>query len=121
MNLELGTTLYIKTRIVPYATRAKSAQSMHNEWIEIVLLVIKKNQDKFKKTALTAENVAEERKEKTTPYSNSQKPSRDNNHSVVKRFSNCSKSYLMKRFLFQKNESIYIFTKSSNRYPIIEV
>ena len=35
-------------------------------------------------------------------------------------FSNCGKTYLMNHILFQKQESIFIITKSLNQYPEIK-
>ena len=44
----------------------------------------------------------------------------NNNRTLVIGFSNCGKTYLMNRILFQKQEPIFIITKSLNQYPKIK-
>ena len=44
----------------------------------------------------------------------------NNNRTLIIGFSNCGKTYLMNHILFQKQEPIFIITKSFNRYPKIK-
>ena len=44
----------------------------------------------------------------------------DKNRILVKEFSNCGKTYLMNLNLHQKQEQIFIITKSLNQYPNIK-
>ena len=44
----------------------------------------------------------------------------NNNGTLSIRFSNCGKTYLMNFSLLQKQETIFIITKSLNQYPNIE-
>ena len=44
----------------------------------------------------------------------------NNNRTLVIGFSNCGKPYLMNHILFQKQEPIFINTKSLNQYPKIK-
>ena len=44
----------------------------------------------------------------------------NNNRTLILGFSNCSKTYLMNYILLQKQELIYIITKSLNHYPNIK-
>ena len=41
----------------------------------------------------------------------------DNNRTLIIGFSNCGKTYLMNHILHQKQEPIFIITKSLNQYP----
>ena len=43
-----------------------------------------------------------------------------NNRTLIIGFSNCGKTYLMKHILHQKQEPIFIITKSMNQYPKIK-
>ena len=43
-----------------------------------------------------------------------------NNRTLIIGFSNCGKTYLMNHILFQKQEPIFIITKSLNQYPKIK-
>ena len=47
-------------------------------------------------------------------------PRNNNNQSLIIRFSNCGKSYLLNYIPFQKQEPIYLFSESINRYSIIK-
>ena len=42
------------------------------------------------------------------------------NRTLTVGFSNCGKNYLMNHFLHQKQEPVFIITKSLNQYPNIE-
>ena len=44
----------------------------------------------------------------------------NNNRTLIIGFSNCGKTYLMKNILLQKQEPIFIITKSLNQYPNIK-
>ena len=44
----------------------------------------------------------------------------NNNRTLIIGFSNCGKTYLMKHILSQKQEPIFIITKSLNQYPKIK-
>ena len=44
----------------------------------------------------------------------------NNNRTLIIGFSNCGKTYLMNHILFQKQEPIFIITKSLNQYPNIK-
>ena len=44
----------------------------------------------------------------------------NNNRTIIIGFSNCGKTYLMNHILQQKQESIFMITKSLNQYPKIE-
>ena len=44
----------------------------------------------------------------------------NNNRTLIIGFSNCGKTYLMNHILFQKQETIFIITKSLNQYPNIK-
>ena len=44
----------------------------------------------------------------------------NNNRTLIIGFSNCGKTYLMNHILFQKQEPIFIITKSLNQYPKIK-
>ena len=41
----------------------------------------------------------------------------NNNRTLIIGFSNCGKTYLVNHFIFQKQEPIFIITKSLNQYP----
>ena len=45
---------------------------------------------------------------------------KNNNRTLIMGFSNCGKSYLMNHIPFQKQEPIFIITKSLNQYPNIK-
>ena len=44
----------------------------------------------------------------------------NNNRTLIIGFSNCGKTYLMNHFLYKKQETIFIITKSLNHYPKIK-
>ena len=44
----------------------------------------------------------------------------NNNRTLIIGFSNCGKSYLLNHILLQKQEPIFIITKSLNQYPNIK-
>ena len=44
----------------------------------------------------------------------------DNDRTLIKGFSNCGKTYLKNHILHQKQEPIFIITKSLNQYPNIK-
>ena len=44
----------------------------------------------------------------------------NNNRTLIIGFSNCGETYLMNHFLLQKQEPIFIITKSLNQYPNIK-
>ena len=48
------------------------------------------------------------------------KKNNNRNRTLVKRFSNCGKTYLMNLFLLRKQEPLFIITKSLNQYPNIK-
>ena len=45
---------------------------------------------------------------------------KNNNRTLIIGFSNCGKTYLMNHILFQKQEPIFIITKSLNQYAKIK-
>ena len=44
----------------------------------------------------------------------------NNNRTLIIGFSNCGKTYLMNHILFEKQEPLFIITKSLNQYPNIK-
>ena len=60
-------------------------------------------------------NVVQNQKPKIENVNNNK-----NNRSPIIGFSSCGKTYLRESFLLQKQETIFLITKSLRQYPIIK-
>ena len=93
-----------------------------------IVCKIKIDKDNYKKDRNICKNCYNMNRKKynkiTTSY---QQPKNENvsnsnnkNRTLIIGFSNCGKTYLMNHILFQKQEPIFIITKSINQYPTIK-
>ena len=97
-KIEIDKTNYLKDRTVCKSCYNKNRRKNNNNTI------IKNQQPK-----------SDDKKKRKVVYSVN-----DNNRTLIIGFSNCGKTYLMNHILHQKQEPIFIITKSLNQYPNIK-
>ena len=101
-NIILDKDKYKKDRNICkncYNTKRKKYNNNNIKKIQVVNSVI--NTNKNKKKVKVVDSV--------------------NNRTLIIGFSNCGKTYLKNHILFQKQEPVFIITKSLNQYPNIKV
>ena len=97
-NIEIGDDNYLKDRTLCKSCYKKNRRKNNNN--TIIQNQQPKSDDKKKRKVVNSVN--------------------NNNRTLIIGFSNCGKTYLMNHILHQKQEPIFIITKSLNQYPNIK-
>ena len=103
-NIRIGKDNYKKDRNVCkhcYNNNRKKYNNTNKEKIQVVNSM--NNTNNYKKKREVVDSVKN-----------------NNNRTLIRGFSNCGKTYQMNHILFQKQEPIFIITKTLNRYPKIK-
>ena len=113
-NIEIDENNYLKDRTLCKSCYNKNRRKNNNN--TIIQNQQPKNDDKKKRKVVNSVNTININKKKTRVVDSVN----NNNRNLMIGFSNCGKTYLMNHILHQKQEPIFIITKSVNQYPNIK-
>ena len=113
-NIEINENNYMKDRTVCKSCYNKNRRKNNNK--TFIQNQQPKSDDKKKRKVVNSVNNTNDIKKKTKVVASVN----HNNRTLIIGFSNCGKIYQKNHILFQKQEPIFIITKSINQYPNIK-
>ena len=113
-NIEINENNYMKDRTVCKSCYNKNRRKNNNK--TLIQNQQPKSDDKKKRKVVNSVNNTNDIKKKTKVVASVN----NNNRTLIIGLSNCGKTYLMNHILLQKQEPIFIITKSINQYPNIK-
>ena len=112
-DIEIHKDNYLKNRSVCRSCYNKNRRKNNNNTL-IQSEQPKSDNDKKKRKVVNSVNNTNINKKKRKLFESV------NNRTLIIGFSNCGKTYLMNHILHQRQEPIFLFTKSLNQYPNIK-